>query len=59
MNAAKGIIVGTLLGLIFWVMLGLAYIYFTAPVVDHVWLCNTDLECEQEAARIGLPIDKD
>ena len=59
MRAAEGFIIGTLLGLAFWAAIGLAYIYFTAPATEAPWNCNTDAECEAEAARRGLPIDKD
>ncbi|HJW82450.1 MAG TPA: hypothetical protein VJ396_09420 [Acidiferrobacterales bacterium] len=41
----------------FWSAIGLAFIYFQpAP---PVWDCHTDMECELEAARLGLPIDQD
>ena len=59
MRAVQGIIIGVILGAILWSLIGLAYIYFSAPVTDHVWTCVTDTECELEAARLGLPIDKD
>jgi len=57
MNAFKGFITGAVLGVVCWSALGLAFIYFQpAP---HAWECVTDMECELEAARLGLPIDKD
>jgi len=57
MNAFRGFLIGALLGLVFWSAIGLAFIYFQpAP---PVWDCHTDMECELEAARLGLPIDQD
>lgn len=58
MNAAKGILTGILLGLVCWSAIGLACIYYNTPAPE-VWACHTDMECELEAQRKGLPIDKD
>lgn len=69
MTAFNGFITGAVLGLVFWSAIGLAFIYDFHPVearqhIDaypdrYTWMCNTDTECETEAARRGLPVDRD
>ena len=61
----RGILTGAAIGAVFWSAIGLYFIYDFQPVhIDtrpdrYSWTCITDMECELEAQRKGLPIDRD